>query len=86
MTGFSGVIILVLILTAFGTLTLVLVTVKYYWGERGAPPPSREERKLLRERELQMRAPQIEHSRNNPIIARSTNFWDNRKVSKTKEP
>lgn len=48
----SNLVILILIvgiLTVLGTLTLVFITTKYYWGERGRPPLSREERRRLRE-------------------------------------
>lgn len=82
MSGLTGVIILVVILTLLGTLTLVFVTVKFYWGERGTPPPTREERRVMREEELRLRSKQIEHSKNNPIVTRKASFWDNSKVYK----
>src|SRR5689334_23539788 len=82
MSGFFGIIFVVGILTALGTLTLLLVTVKYYWGERGTPPLKREERRHMREEELRFRAKQIEYSKRNPIVTRNGNFWDNGKVYK----
>jgi hypothetical protein len=85
MSSFAWMIILVLILTAVGTLTLVFITVRYYWGERGTPPAIGEERKRLKEEELQLRAKQIEHARQNPIATRKSSFWDNRKVYKNPE-
>ena len=82
MSGFFEIIFLVGILTALGTVTLLLVTIKYYWGERGTPPVKREERRQLREEEIRLRAKQIEYSKRNPIVTRSSNFWDNSKVYK----
>ena len=49
MSNFAWIIVLTLILTVLGSLTLVLVTKKFYWGERGTPPPSKEERRRARE-------------------------------------
>lgn len=82
MSSFAWMIILVLILTAVGTLTLVFITVRYYWGERGAPPATGEERRRQKEMELQLRAKQIEYAKQNPIVTRKSSFWDNRKVYK----
>lgn len=81
MSNFAWIIFLTLILTLVGTLVLALVTIKYYWGERGTPPPSREERRQQKAEELELRAKQIEHSKNNPWETRSSNFFDNRKRS-----
>jgi hypothetical protein len=81
MSNFALMILLVLILTALGTATLVFITVKYYWGERGTPPPSGEAKRQKREEELAMRAKQIELSKKNPRKPRSSSFWDNRKSS-----
>jgi hypothetical protein len=81
MSSFAWTIILVLLLTGLGTLTLVFITVKFYWGERGTPPLTGEQRRLQKEKELQIRAKQIEHSQKNPRKPRSTSFWDNRKNS-----
>ena len=79
-------IIIVLILTLLGTLTLVSVTVKYYWGDRGKPPITGEERRRQKEAELRLRARQIELAKQNPIATRKSSFWDNSKVYKVKIP
>ncbi|CAN5140341.1 hypothetical protein BH20ACI1_BH20ACI1_08190 [soil metagenome] len=68
-------------LTLFGSLALLLVTSKYYWGARGTPPLTGEHKRLQKEEELRLRAKQIEHSRKNPRKTRSSSFWDNRKNS-----
>jgi hypothetical protein len=81
-SNFAWIIFLVLILTLLGTLTLVLITVKFYWGDRGTPPPKGEERRRLREEELRLRAKQIELAKRNPIATRKSSFWDNSKVYK----
>ncbi|MBK7708484.1 MAG: hypothetical protein IPJ30_22680 [Acidobacteria bacterium] len=81
MSNFAWIIALVLTLTALGSGTLLFITLKYYWGERGTPPPTGEERKRLHEEELQLRAKQIEHSRKNKWETRSENFFDNTKGS-----
>jgi uncharacterized protein YlxW (UPF0749 family) len=82
MSSFAWMIILVLMLTAVGSLALVFTTVKYYWGERGAPPVIGEEKKRLKEEELKLRAKQIEYAKQNPIATRKSSFWDNSKVYK----
>lgn len=74
-------IFLVLILTALGTFTLAFITVKFYWGERGAPPATGAERRRLKEEELRLRAEQIELSKKYPRKLRNPSFWDNRKNS-----
>jgi hypothetical protein len=79
MSSLAWVLILVLTLTVVGSLALLLVTLKYYWGERGRPPASREERRILRQRELELRAQQIEYAKRNPVKPRKPDFWDNRK-------
>ena len=81
MSNFALMILLVLILTALGTAILVFITVKYYWGERGTPPLTGEERRRKREEEIKLRARQIELSKKNPWKTRSSSFWDNRKSS-----
>ncbi len=81
MSSFAWIITLVLLLTVLGTLTLVFITVKFYWGERGTPPPTGEQRRIQKENELKLRAKQIEHSEKNPQKTRSKIFWDNRKSS-----
>lgn len=80
MSSFAWMIILVLILTLLGTATLVFITVKFYWGERGKPPLTGEERRRQREEELRLRTKQIEYSKKNPRKTRKGSFWDNRKV------
>ncbi len=77
-------IVIVLILTALGTTVLLLITLKYYWGERGTPPLTGEQRRLQKQEELKLRAKQIEDSRNNRWETRSSNFFDNRKGSAKK--
>ena len=81
MSSFAWIITLTLILTALGTLVLLLVTLKYYWGERGTPPLTGEQRRQQKEQELKLRAKQIEHSRNTRWETRSSDFFDNRKGS-----
>jgi len=77
-------IILTLILTVIGTSVLAFITLKYYWGERGTPPLTGEQRRKQKEEELQMRAKQIEYSKKHRWETRSDDFFDNRKSS-TKE-
>ena len=79
MSSFAWIIVLTLILTGLGALVLLLVTLKYYWGERGTPPLTREQRRIAREEELRRRARQIEHSRSTRWETRSPSFLDNRK-------
>ena len=85
MSSFAWIIILVLLLTALGTTVLVLVTVKYYWGERGAPPMTGEERRKQYEEELRLRAKQIEHAEQHPNVTRKPDFWDNTKSTRPGE-
>src|SRR6187431_126734 len=63
MSSFAWIIVLTLILTALGTLVLLLITLKYYWGARGTPPVTGEQRRLQKEEELVLRAKQIEQSK-----------------------
>ena len=79
MSSFAWMILLVLLLTVLGTLTLVFITVKYYRGERGAPPLTGEQRRQQREEELRLRAKQIERAEKNPVTPRRPDFWDNTK-------
>lgn len=79
MSSFAWLIVLVGLLTLVGSLTLVFITVRYYWGERGTPPLVGEERRRQREEELRLRARQIEHSARHPRETRSESFLDNRK-------
>ena len=80
MSSFAWIVVLVLLLTILGTGVLVFVTVKYYWGERGVPPLSGEERLRQREAELAAKAKQIEYSRKHPVKPGKPSFWDNSKV------
>ena len=80
MSGFVLILLIVGLLTLLGTATLVFITVRYYWGERGAPPLTGEERRKQLEEELKLRAKQIEHAEKNPITTRKPDFWDNTKV------
>jgi hypothetical protein len=84
MSNFAWIIITVSALTLLGTLTLVFITVKYYWGERGKPPLKGEERRRQREEELRLRAKQFEYAKQNPVATRKSDFWDNSKVYKDK--
>ena len=86
MSSFAWMIITVLVLTLLGTSTLVFITVKFYWGERGKPPVTGAERRRLKEEELQLRAKQIELAKKNPIATRKSSFWNNSKVYKDQDP
>ncbi len=81
MSSFAWILILVLTLTVLGSSALLFVTIKYYWGDRGRPPLTGDERRVQHEKEIEMRAKQIEYSRMNPPRPRSTSFWDNTKQS-----
>ena len=84
MSSFAWMIILVLILTLVGVSTLALITMKYYWGERGRPPLTGAEKRRQIQEELELRAKQIELAKQNPIPTRKPDFWDNSKVYKDK--
>lgn len=68
-----------LLLTALGSVTLLWVTIKYYWGERGTPPPTGEKRRQQLKEEMELRRKQIEYSEKHPREPRNPNFFDNRK-------
>jgi hypothetical protein len=72
-------IVIMLALTLLGCGILVFITVKYYWGERGTPPLTGEARRMQKERELQLRAKQIELAKRTRRAPRSPDFFDNRK-------
>ena len=76
MSNWTLILLIVLTLTALGTLTLVFITVKFYWGARGTPPLVGDARKIQKQEELRQRAAQIEHSKKNPIKKYSRTFWD----------
>ena len=80
MSSFGWILAIVILLTALGTLTLVFITVNYYWGERGGPPLTGEERRRQLDEELRLRQKQIEHAEKNPVVTRKPDFWDNTKV------
>ena len=80
MSSFGWIILLVLLLTLLGSGTLAWITLRYYWGERGTPPLTGEERRRQKEEELKLRARQIELAEKNPIKTRKPTFWDNTKV------
>jgi hypothetical protein len=79
MSSSVGLLVLVGLLTLLGSSTLLFVTVKYYWGERGTPPPTGEQRRIQKEKELALRKKQIEHAQQSPVTSRSPDFLDNRK-------
>jgi hypothetical protein len=79
--NFAWITVLVLLLTLIGSLALLLTAVKYYWGERGAPPLTGEERRQQKEKELRLRAKQIEYARQHPVKTRNPSFWNNRKIT-----
>lgn len=81
MSNLAWILILVLVLTLLGSGTLLFITVRYYWGDRGTPPPTGERRRRQREEELRLRAKQIEYAEAHPIKTRKPGFFDNRKVS-----
>lgn len=78
-------ILLVFVLTLVGAGTLAFITVKYYWGERGRPPLTGAEKRRQREEELRMRAKQIERARQNPIVPRKPDFFDNSKAASRRD-
>lgn len=79
MSPFWWIVILVAALTLLGSAALLFVTVKYYWGERGAPPTSGEARRIQKISELEKRARQIEYAESHPVVTRKPGFFDNRK-------
>ncbi len=79
MTGFWWILVVVGALTLLGSGALFFVTIKYYWGERGVPPLTGEERRMQHQAELEKRAKQIEYSEKHPRRTRKPTFWDNRK-------
>ncbi len=85
MSNFAWVITIVLILTLLGSSTLIFITVKYYWGARGRPPLQGAEKRRQREEELKLRGKQIEYAKQNPILTRKPDFWDNSKVYRNED-
>ena len=84
MSSFAWIITLTLILTVLGTFVLLLITVKFYWGERGTPPLTGEQRRRQKEEELRQRAKQIEYSKTHQWETRSPDFFDNSKSAAKK--
>lgn len=80
MSPTAKIFLFLLILMALVVIVYVVVVRAFYWWGRGTPPPIGDEKRKLREKELKLRAKQIERSKNNPIATRNGNFWDNRKV------
>jgi len=79
MRSWVWVLVLVGLLTLLGSVALLFITLKYYWGARGTPPLTGDERRTQKEEELALRAKQIEDSERKPVIQRSPDFLDNRK-------
>lgn len=75
----AWLLILVGALTLLGSATLLFITIKYYWGERGRPPLTGEERRRHKELEIELRREQIERALKTPVTPRSPSFLDNRK-------
>jgi len=84
MSSFAWIIVLTEILTALGALVLLVITVKYYWGTRGTPPLTGEQRRRQKEEEIRLRAKQIEYSKTNKWETRSSDFFDNSKSAAKK--
>lgn len=78
-SSFTWVIVITGLLTLLGSGTLLFITVKYYWGDRGTPPATGELRRRQKEEELQLRAAQIERAKAHPVLTRKPDFWDNSK-------
>jgi hypothetical protein len=55
MSNFVWIILIVGCLTFVGIVIQSFLVLRYYWGERGTPPPNREERRRLREKEFDTR-------------------------------
>jgi hypothetical protein len=85
MSSFALMIVIVLTLALVGSATLAFITVKYYWGQRGTPPLTGEQRRKQKEEELRLRAKQIEYVKRHPIATRKPDFWDNSKVFKKQD-
>jgi hypothetical protein len=79
MSNLTLILVVTGLLTLLGSAALFLVTVKYYWGERGTAPPTGEERRRLKREELERRQKQLEYSEKHPREPRSPDFFDNRK-------
>jgi len=73
MSSFTWLILLVILLTVLGSATLIFITVKYYWGERGTPPLTGEAKRKKLEEELRLRSKQIEWAKKNKWPTRPPN-------------
>ena len=80
MSGIIGIIVIVGLLTLIGSLALGIFAYRYYWGERGTPPATGEQRRQQKEAEVRARARQLEYAEKNPPKPRRPVFWDNRKT------
>jgi hypothetical protein len=67
------------LLTLIGSLSLAVFAYRYYWGVRGTPPLTGEERRLQKLKEVQDRSRQTEYAETHPHRPRSPNFWNNQK-------
>jgi Na+-transporting methylmalonyl-CoA/oxaloacetate decarboxylase gamma subunit len=85
MSPMTKIFLFLLILMVLVFIVYITVVRTYYWWGRGTPPPTGDEKRKRREEELKMRAKQIEHSKNNPIATRNSDFWDNSKVYRDKK-
>lgn len=79
MSSLAWLVFLVALLTVLGSATLLFITMKYYWGERGTPPLTGEQRRRQKEEELKLRAHQFELTESHPRKERSPDFLDNTK-------
>ena len=80
MSNFVWILILVGVLTLIGCATLLFITLRYYWGDRGTPPATGELRRQQKEEEMRLRAKQIEYAETHPVKPRSPDLFDNRKI------
>lgn len=85
MSNLAWMLAIVGLLTLLGTAILAIITVKYYWGERGTPPLTGEARRRQKEEELRLRAKQIEYAETHPVVTRKPDFWDNTKANQRRQ-
>lgn len=79
MSSLAWLVLIVGLLTLLGSGALLIVTLKYYWGDRGKPPLTGDERRLQKAKEIDLRRKQIEYAEQHPVQARRPDFFDNRK-------
>lgn len=65
MATFGYVLLIVTLLTVLGSATLILIVLRYYWGDRGKPPLYGEARRIQKEKELKEREAQLRHAERN---------------------